>query len=169
LRRKRILSIHEKWVSMPWISEPSSLLVHRRRSGSAATANANLLSSSTPCNTNADAGVRVENGFGCLTSNSFPFKMELLINLWSSASSERGFHRTKLSDLELELRMLQDDLPRDRLIAITSTKIKETLREKSRSAIETAYRCGNDWYIWRGSERTVDDKNIWTKSIAPPK
>ena len=59
MSRKRIPTTHENWVSTSWTSELSSLSVHR--SGSAATANANLSNSSTPCNTNADAGVRVEN------------------------------------------------------------------------------------------------------------
>ena len=93
--------------------------------------------------------------------------MEELINLWSSASSERGFHRTKLSELVFELRVLQDELPRDTWVTITTIKIKEILREKSRYAIETAYRSGKDWYIWRGSERTVDDKNILTGPHVP--
>ena len=69
MTRKRIPTTHEKWVSTSWTSELSSLAVHR--CGSAATANANLSNSSTRCNTNADAGVRVENGSAAYTKNHF--------------------------------------------------------------------------------------------------
>ena len=94
--------------------------------------------------------------------------MDSLINMWTTASSERGFHRTKLSDLAFELRVIQDGLPKDAWIKITSVKINETLRKKSRDAINTAYYSGKDWYIWRGSERTAEDKSKPTRPLVLP-
>ena len=94
--------------------------------------------------------------------------MEALINKWSSSSSERGFHRTKLSELTFELRLLQDGLPKDQQIGVTSVKVGEVLRKKSRDAIDTAYYDGKDWYIWRGSERTVADKSVPTRPVILP-
>ncbi len=89
--------------------------------------------------------------------------MELLFDQWALSCPDRGFHRTKVSKLVFELRLLQDSTPKDTHVKITPTKIEELLRKKSRDAINTAYMSGREWYIWRGSERTADDKSKPTR------
>jgi hypothetical protein len=70
-----------------------------------------------------------------------------------------------LTELQFELRVFQDSLPRDKWISLAKNAIGDTLRKKSRDAIETSFRSGKDWYVWQGSERIASDK----KSSTPVK
>jgi len=73
-----------------------------------------------------------------------------------------------IDELAFELRVLQDGLPTDTWIKVTSGRLKEALIRKSRGAVETAYRSGKYWYVWRGIDRTAEDKSIPTRPIVLP-
>ena len=94
--------------------------------------------------------------------------MEQLIANWASTKTERGFRKMNLTELQFELRVFQDSLPRDKWISLAKNAIGDTLRKKSRDAIETSFRSGKDWYVWQGSERIASDKKSSTPVTPSP-
>ena len=94
--------------------------------------------------------------------------MEQLIANWASTKTERGFRKMNLTELQFELRVFQDSLPRDKWISLAKNVIGDILHKKSRDAIETSFRSGKDWYVWQGSERIASDKKSSNPSTPFP-